>query len=252
MSEFPKGREFTQPTWPAPWAFGPALPKEVYPPLPSQQQLDQTHAVNVAAYDAAKNIILNTVEVPWHAAPYRSQPVLMEARWIVGPAGTPVNAAAQAAAVALGVAAAPFSGPLVPTTQPTTAAFVVGLTLTVPQGWRAVIQGVGLGSPSAGKDALRWRVVNGGIPLGIGAQGGGLWPRGSADDLMVVNMVSGLANNLFTIEVRNLDTLSGYLVEARVTGYMFPVAQNDDSPRSLVNDGGPDTNGRWFGPNGPR
>jgi hypothetical protein len=209
------------------------------------------NAVNREVYGALKAPIVRTKDAPWQSAPFRSQPLLIENRWVVGPATT-VNPGAIAAAAALALASAPYSGGLTVTTQTLTTDFVAGLTYQIPQGWRAVIQGVGLGAPSANKDALRWRVVNGGIPLGLGAQGGGLWPRGSADDLLGVNMVSGLANDTFTIEVRNLDVNSGYLVEARISGYMFPVAQNDDSERSLFNDGGPDTDGMWFGPNGPR
>lgn len=250
---FPMGRGYTQQTWPAPITpNGHPTPngRVVYPPINPEAEAHQRQ-LNRETYAAFKAPILRTKDAPWQSAPFRSQPLLIENRWVVGPA-TAANAAAIAAAVALGVASAPFSGGLTVTTQATAVAFVAGLTYQIPTGWRAVIQGIGLGAPSANKDALRWRVVNGGIPLGLGAQGGGLWPRGSADDLMSVNMVSGLANDFFTIEVRNLDINSGYLVEARIAGYMFPVAQNDDSERSLFNDGGPDTDGMWFGPNGPR
>ncbi len=251
MSENPRGREWTQPTWPPAVTFAPPTPKQVYAPIDPVAAAQQ-NGLDRAVYYALKNVILDVAEVPWHQAPFRAQPLLIENRWVVGPAGTPPNAAALLAANNLAAASAPFSGPLTVTTQPLTSSWVAGLTFQVPQGWRAVIKGIGLGAPGATKDALRWRVVNGGVPLGIGAQGGGLWPRGSADDILGVDMVSGLANNYFTIEVRNLDALSGYLVEARIAGWMFPVAQNDDSQRSLVNNGGPDTNGKWFGPNGPR
>lgn len=253
MNEFPVGRGFTQPTWPAPVRPGmQPTPngRVVYPPIDPAAQAQQ-NGLNKATYEALRQVILDVVEAPWHKAPFRAQPLLIENRWVVGPATT-ANAAALAAATALALASAPYSGGLTLTTQTTTGSFTAGLTYQIPLGYRAVIQGIGLGAPGANKDALRWRVVNGGVPLGLGAQGGGLWPRGSADDLMAVNLISGLANDTFTIEVRNLDINSGYLVEARIAGYMFPVAQNDDSQRSLINNGGPDTNGMWFGPNGPR
>lgn len=249
MAGFPIERNWVQPTWPPPYGLAP-MPggQVVYPPPPSPQALAAQGAVNHVVGDAARGLLVNTTETPIHAPPYRALPFPAERRVVVQPPGSPPLAGPLAAAVALAAAEAPFSGPLPLIALTSTSVFADVYSYTIPNGFRLVITKVGLGAPLAPKDALRWRLVVGTLPLVAGLPAGtgsdGLWPRASADDLLDTFAVP-MANTTVSVQVRNLNVNSGYLVEVKLYGWLFPVLQQDDNERSLLLTNGLDTNGRF-------
>jgi hypothetical protein len=243
MSGFPQERNWSMPTWPAPWGIQMQPPPGIVYPAPASPEAEAAQrSLERVTVDVAREVVWNAQVSPSQDPPYRGQPIAAERRVVVGP--IPGNAAALAAAVALAAAEAPFSGGLPLLIPPTVASYVTVLAFTVPRSGRATIRQAGMGAPAATKDALRWRVLSGGLPLTFGIDQGGLWPRASADDLLDTFSIP-MGGQLVELQVRNLDPNAGYLVEARLSGWLFPTLQQDDNVRSIFQTNGLDTNGRF-------
>lgn len=244
MPGFPQERNWTMPAWPAPWGVqqGPPPPGVVYPAAPSPEARAAMVSHQQLAEETARGVIWNSQVTPLQDPPYRGQPLVPEVRAVLAP--IPGNAAAMAAAVALAAAEAPYSGGLPLLLPATVNTWVDVLTYAVPRSSRAVLRQVGFGAPLAPKDAIRWRVVVGGLPLALGNPNGGYFPRSSMDDLLDTFAVP-MGGQTITIQARNLNPNSGYLVEARLYGWVFPTLQQDDTLRSLLGTNGLQTNGRF-------
>lgn len=227
---------FTQPTWPSPaaWSGEPQGPNVVYG-SPVESESWWKRLLNPLR-ELARLLIINTNESPIHAPPFRARALTTATRIVVAPVAG--DAVATAGAVAL--AAAEGTTVVTPTAS---TSFVTVLTYTIPQGFRARINGAGVYIANAAHNLYRWRIVAGGEIISDSIQ----WGLADSMQFLDVFNIPAPTKNV-EIQVQNQDPDSGILVEARLNGWIFPVLQNDDTLQSLMLTNGFESNGR-FTPN---
>lgn len=203
-----------------------------------------------------KNTVVNVEITPDNAPPYKGKRLWAYAQAVVGVVvgnDTEADSGVTEVLAALNKFRTGGTGQAAMTAlSPTTFGdYLTVASFTVRQGTRLTIKGAGVWCHDAyGSDygALLWR-------LAIGQPGGGttivvpgnpteLGAFSSVDQLAEAHHVA-FAGDLVQLQVSNRDTRSGSVVEARIDGWEFPVAAQDDSLQSLIGNMTIDSNGRW-------
>lgn len=240
-------REWTQAYPPVPMQ---APQQVVFPPPPGTSQawnqaIEQQRYVN-------KNSVVFTSPLPIHEPPHKANQINITERYLIGVPAADADATAAVTTVLAALNRYNANGILSLTPTATTTWNTV-ISFRVREGTKAMFKGVGVSAHdnmASEYGALLWRITVNGQALIRNAQGndnktGEVWSAfSSSEELLEINLLAG-ANNIVNVDVQNLDTRSGSLVMARLMGWEFTVAQQDDSIQSLIPNMTNDTNGRF-------